>query len=136
VFYRYADGTVLKLDNGPGGGAIFLGDQGKITIDRNRFAAEPAELAESPLKDSDLRLEVSDDHLQNWIDCIKSRQRPVADVEIGHRSTTVCHLGNIARWLGRRLQWDPARERFPGDDEANACLSRPQRKPYQLPDPV
>jgi hypothetical protein len=64
---------------------------------------------------------------------MQSRQHPVADVEIGHRSATVCHLGNIARWLGRKLQWDPASETFPGDDEANRLLDRPRRKPYELP---
>ena len=74
--------------------------------------------------------------MQNWFDCIKSRKRPVADVEIGHRSAVVCHLGNIARWVGRKLQWDPETETFPGDHQANAYLQRPMRKPYQLPDLV
>lgn len=81
-----------------------------------------------------MRLYVSDHHLQNWIDCIKSRKRPVADVEIGHRTATVCHLGNIARWTGRRLHWDPKKELFRGDDAANALLQRPRRKPFQLPE--
>jgi hypothetical protein len=58
----------------------------------------------------------------------------VAGVEIGHRSTTVCHLGNIARWVGRPLKWDPEREIFPGDEEANKHLERPMRKPYALPE--
>ena len=70
--------------------------------------------------------------MQNWIDCIKSRERPVADVEIGHRSTTVCHLGNIARWLGRRLRWDPQAERFVDDDQANQLLHRPQARRIQF----
>ena len=60
----------------------------------------------------------------------------MADVEIGHRSTTVCHLGNIARWLGRRLRWDPEKEVFSGDDEANTYLDRPRRKPYEMPEPI
>jgi hypothetical protein len=55
-------------------------------------------------------------------------------VEIGHRSAVICHLCNIARWLGRRLRWDPEKEVFPGDEEANRYLARPQRKPYQLPE--
>jgi len=74
--------------------------------------------------------------MQNWFDCIKSREKPTADVEIGHRSAIVCHLGNIARWVGRKLRWDPEREIFPGDDEANAYLERPMRKPYRFPDPL
>ena len=133
VLFRYANGAVLKLADGPHGGAIFIGDQGRITIDRGRFTADPEELATQPLGPSDIHLEVSNNHLQNWIDCIKSRKRAIADVEIGHRSTTVCHLGNIARELGRRLHWDPEKEQFAGDDQANALISRAQRKPYQLP---
>ncbi len=75
----------------------------------------------------------ANNHHANWFDCMRSRQRCVSDVEIGHRSATVCHLGNIARWLGRRLQWDPVKEVFVGDDEANTYLDRPRRKPYELP---
>ena len=136
VFFRYANGVVLKLDNGPGGGAIFMGDKGKITIDRNRLSSEPEEIAKEPIKDSDVRLYQSNNHMQNWFDCMRSRKDPVADVEIGHRSTTVCHLGNIARSLSRRLRWDPVKEIFPGDDEANTYLDRPRRKPYELPETV
>ncbi|MBM4155166.1 MAG: Gfo/Idh/MocA family oxidoreductase [Lentisphaerae bacterium] len=74
-------------------------------------------------------------HMQNWFDCIRSRARPIADVEIGHRSATVCHLGNIARWTGKRLAWDPVKERF-DDAGANAFLDRARRKPYELPETV
>ncbi len=58
-------------------------------------------------------------HMQNWIDCIRTRKKPVSDVEIAHRSVGVCHLANITRWVGRRLKWDPVAERFQDDDEAN-----------------
>jgi predicted dehydrogenase len=136
VFYRYADDITLKLDNGNPGGAIFIGDAGKIEIFRGRVTSNPAEIAKDPLTDAKVRLYESNNHLQNWFDCIKSRERPVADVEIGHRSSTVCHLGNIARWAGRRLRWDPVKEVFPDDEEANTYLDRPRRKPYQLPETV
>jgi len=136
VLFRYASGAVLKLIDGPQGGATFIGDKGRISIDRGHSAADPPELAQAPLAASAARLAVSDNHLQNWIDCIKSRERPVADVEIGHRSATVCHLGNIARQIGRRLRWDPLREAFPDDPEANKMVDRPRRAPYELPDPV
>jgi hypothetical protein len=136
VFYRYADDITVKLDNGNPGGAIFIGDKGKIEIFRGRVTSNPAEIAKDPLTDAKIRLYESNSHLQNWFDCIKSRQKPVADVEIGHRSSTVCHLGNIARWAGRRLRWDPVKEVFPDDEEANAYLDRTRRKPYELPDEV
>nr|ABX10629.1 GFO/IDH/MocA family secreted oxidoreductase [uncultured planctomycete 3FN] len=136
VFFRYANGVVLKLENGPHGGAIFIGDEGRISIDRGKFRAEPSSLATKSLNSEAVRLEVSDNHMQNWIDCIKSRKRPIADVEIGHRSATVCHLGNIARLLGRILRWDPERETFPGDAQANALIDVERRKPYELPKTV
>jgi predicted dehydrogenase len=136
IFYRYANGVTVKLDNGNPGGAIFLGDGGKIEIFRDRVTSSPPEIVKQPIKDSEIRLYRSDNHTQNWLDCIRSREKPIADVEIGHRSTTVCHLGNIARWLGRKLTWDPVKETFPGDDEANGYLDRPRRKGYELPEPV
>jgi predicted dehydrogenase len=135
IFMRYANGAVLRLEKAPMGGAIFIGDKGKITLDRGVCRVEPEELSKELLGEKPLR-DGRENHLGNWVDCIKSRRKPVGDVEIGHRSTTVCHLGNIARWAGRKLQWDPVKEQFVGDEEANKYLTRPQRKPYQIPDPV
>lgn len=129
----FANGTIVKLDNGPPGGAIFIGDKGKITIDRGSCKIEPAELAES-LRNVETRESGEDTHMKNWFDCMKSRSLPVADVEIGHRSATFCHLGNIARWSGQRLRWDPEREEFQDDEHANALLTRPQRGPYEFPE--
>lgn len=133
IQFRYANGILVKLDNGSAAGAIFLGDKGKVVVDNNKFLCEPAELAQESAREGDVRLEVSDDHFQNWFDCIRSRRRPIADVEIGHRSAVICHLANIARWLGRKLRWDPQKEIFLGDEQANGYLEREQRKPYQLP---
>jgi hypothetical protein len=74
---------------------------------------------------------VSDDHGQNFLDCIRSRKQPICDAEIGHRSVTVCHLANIClRLHGRELRWDPKKEEFVDDPEANAMLARPQRRPW------
>ena len=72
-------------------------------------------------------------HLKNWLDCIKTRAKPNADVEIGHRSISVCHLLNITRELGRKLHWDPVKEQFVDDAEANKYVSRRRRKGYELP---
>ena len=136
--YRYADGTLLKLENdeAPVFGAIFAGDQGKLVMHRGRWNTIPIAISKEPIHDTDIRLYKSDHHFQNWIDCIKSRRRPAADVQIGHRTCTICQLGGIARGLGRKLRWDPEKETFPGDDEANSYLKRSQRAPYQLPDTV
>jgi predicted dehydrogenase len=143
VAMRYANGITVNFEASdvPLGGARFIGEKGKITIDRNDFTAEPAELAKNPPERA-VRQQwegpgwISRPHLQNWLDCIKKRAAPNADVEIGHRSISICHLLNIARELGRKLQWDAAKEKFVGDDEANTYLDRPKRKRYELPEKV
>lgn len=148
VAMRYANGVpvnfVIEPGRGPMGGAIFICEKGKLEINRNKFASNPPEIAEELRKKIDINEEErkwSDQlalwqarwHMQDWLDCIRSRKRPVADVEIGHRSVSVCHLANIARAVGRELTWDPAQEQFAGDAEANAMLERPRRKGFELP---
>ncbi|HUT92049.1 MAG TPA: Gfo/Idh/MocA family oxidoreductase [Thermoguttaceae bacterium] len=138
VSFRYAGGVVVKLqtDDRVLGGGHFIGEKGELVMTRGKFNTVPISISQEPLTDSDVRLHQSDNHLQNFIDCIKSREKCVADVEIGHRTATICHLSGIARQLGRPLRWDPEKEIFPGDDEANGYLDRPKRAPYRLPDPV
>lgn len=136
VRFRYANGIVVRLENiRQRGGGQFIGQGGTIIIDRGHLASDPPEIAAEAMKQGDLsRADNTDTHLANWVHCIKTRERPVADVEIGHRSATICHLGNIARWTGRRLQWDPEQEQFVGDAEANALLTRHQRAGFEIPD--
>jgi len=134
VFFRYAGDIVMELGNGPMGGATFWGEKGKLTIDRAICKSDPPELAEDALEKPPAGF--NSNHLKNWLDCIKTRATPVADAEIGHRSATVCHLGNIARATGRRLRWDPVKELFPDDQDANALLDRARRKPYELPQSI
>ena len=136
VFFRYANGVTVKLDNGNPGGGIFIGDKGKIEIFRGRVTSNPAELVKEPITDDEIHLYQSNNHMLNWLECIKSREKPIADVAIGHSSTSLCHLGNIARWAGRKLRWDPAKEIFPDDEDANKFLDRPRRKGYELPETV
>ena len=149
VEMRYANGVPVRfiLDKAPMGGAIFVCEKGKLEINRNKFTSNPKQIAVELLKkvnEAEEEKKWSDQtalwqarwHLQNWLDCIRTRKRPVADVEIGHRSISVCHLVNITRQLGRRLKWDPAKELFVGDDEANKQVNRPRRKGYELPAPA
>ncbi len=134
VFFRYPGDIIMELGDGPAGGAIFLGEKGKITIDRSVCKSDPPELAEEALAKP--HPGQTESHLRNWIQCLKSRRKPIADVEIGHRSASVCHLGNIARWTGRKLKWDPVKEVFPDDSQANTYLDRQRRKPYEVPKTV
>ncbi len=140
VSMRYDDGTLVRfeLEKGPMGGAIFVGSQCKLEISRNRFATNPADfLNDAPAPAVREKWEgpgwIAKPHIKNWLDCIKTRERPNADVEIGHRSVTICHLTNIAREIGRHLHWDPKSENFVNDPAANQLLERPRRAGYELP---
>ncbi|MCE9556964.1 MAG: Gfo/Idh/MocA family oxidoreductase [Planctomycetes bacterium] len=148
VAIKYANGVevhfVIQENRGPMGGAIFIGEKGKLEINRNKFSSNPPEIAVELLKKVDVGEEErkwSDKlalwqarwHMQDWLDCIRTRKLPAADVEIGHRSVTICHLANITRAVGRRLRWDPTKEQFAGDEEANRLVDRPRRKGYELP---
>ena len=78
------------------------------------------------------KLDAIINHMGNFFDCVKSRQTPLSDVASQHRSVTLCHLGNIAMRLGRKITWDPATEQIVGDSEANAWQKREQRKGYEI----
>ena len=141
VFFRYPSGAVMELvEKGPSGeklpsfGGIFIGEKGAMSIDRGRIASTPDELAENLMRQRPRGFD--DNNITNWLDCIRSRKLPNADIEIGHRSATVCHLGNIARWTGRKLKWNSEREIFPDDPAANTLLDRPRRQPWELPKSV
>jgi predicted dehydrogenase len=141
--YRYANGVTVRLEVPAGdlqGGAIFVGEKGRIEIIRNMFRTDPPQMIKQlpPPEEvqkwrDDVALWQAKYHMENWMDCMRTRKRPLGDVEIGHRSVTVCHLANITRRLGRKLTWNPDTERFVGDEEANGLLTRPRRKGYELP---
>lgn len=92
-------------------------------------ASDPKILT-SVIGENEIHLYKSDEQHGNWLECIKTRKAPISPVEIGHRACSVCLISHIAMKLPRKLQWDPKTERFINDKEANAMLSRPQRKPY------
>ncbi len=127
--YKYANGIIVRLGNANRGGGIFIGEKGKMEIFRGNLKSNPPEIAEELLK-SERR---DQDHVDNWLSCILTGERPISDIAIGRRSAAICHLLNIARYLGRSLKWDPDKEVFIGDDEANTYLSREHRKGYELP---
>ncbi len=148
VSMRYASGVdvnfVIEPGKGPMGGAVFVCEKGKLEINRNKFSSNPPEIAAELSKKVDLVEEErkwSDElalwqakwHMQNWLGCMRSRELPIADVEVGHRSISVCHLANITRAVGRPLRWNPEQEQFEGDEEANQHLTRPRRAGFELP---
>jgi len=143
VAFRYATGTQVRLEMPAAGdlqgGAMFVGEKGRIEITRNDFRTDPPNLIKElpPQEEIDKWKRAqwqAKYHMQNWLDCMRSRKTPLADVEIGHRSISVCHLANITRQLNRKLHWDPEAERFTADAEANDRLTRRRRKGYELPE--
>jgi len=137
VFMRYDDGVELQFVLGPDY-LVIHGERGKMMMRRNRFEVDPPELVKDGPGPEALdiwkgRGIVARPHLENWLDCVRTRQTPHAPVEIGHRTVTICHLANIARELNRKLRWDPADERFVDEQEANRLVDRARRKGFELP---
>ena len=136
--YRYANGVVVYARPYPGsnisetGGAWFIGTEGKIAVDREHLISEPASILETPLKENDVHLFKSPGHSVNFIECIRSRELPVCNQHIAHHSVSVLLLGGIAQQLNRKLTWDPQKEMFINDDEANKLLDLPKREPWVL----
>ena len=134
VTYKYANGVIMTCR--PGGASIkFIGTEGWVG---NRSWTGPLEASSDDILNSvigpdEVRLytNTAGEH-RDFLDCVKSRKDPYFPVDIGHRVSTVCHLGNIAIKLGRKLKWDPDKEVFPDDDEANQMLSRAMRSPWTL----
>ncbi len=136
LVYKYPDDVTVivgqKQKDIPDG-TTFIGSKGRIYVNRGKLTAEPEELLQTKFKSSDERLYVSNDHHRNFLDCVKSRQRPICDVEIGHRTAIACHLGNIAAYTGKKVVWDAANEKIIGDAELAAQVERPYRSPWKLP---
>ena len=134
IEYTYAGGaTAIMISGDPSRyGMKFIGEKGSVFVETQKIITEPESLATTKIGPDEIHLYESTDHHRNFIDCVRSRKRTAATAEIGHRSATVCHIGTISALLGRKLRWDPQRERFEGDDEANRRLERPMRSPWTL----
>jgi predicted dehydrogenase len=111
-------------------GVKFEGTEGWIYVTRGKIEASRPELLSQPLAGKKIALYVSHDQMGNFFECVRSRKAPICDAEIGHRSVSVCHLGGIALRLGRKLTWDPVKEMFPADREAESYLQREMHKPW------
>ena len=127
----YANGVRVTCKTG-GSSVRFLGSAGELAVHRGRLETVPESLLKAELGPDAVRLQISEDHAGDFLNAVRTRAQPVCPAEVGHRSATVCHLGNIAMRLGRTLRWDPGAERFLDDAEANGMLSRPSRSPWAL----
>ena len=134
VTYRYANGVVMTCK--PGNPSIkFIGTEGWVGNSgwRARLEASSKEILNSVIEPNEIHLYTNPagEH-RDFLDCVKTRKDPYFPVDIGARVSAVCHLGNIAIKMGRKLKWDPDKEVFPNDEEANRMLSRPMRSPWRL----
>ncbi len=144
---EYANGITMLTSGGYPNGIRYEGTEGWIFVTRGAYAATPSDpvvadrntkaldasdpkILSSVIGPNEIHLYESNEQHGNWLDCIKSRKEPISPVEIGHRACSVCLVTHIAMKLGRKLNWDPEKERFVNDEEANSMLSRQQRAPY------
>ena len=120
---------MVHEDFGRGWGVRFIGTKGNIDISRQYFESTINGLTDKPIDDETIKLYRSDNHRQNWLDCIKNRSQPICPAEVGHSSNTINCIANIAYWLNRPLDWNPKKGKFK-DKEANALLTKDNREPY------
>ncbi len=148
VAYKYANGVEMTVADTGRNGIMFTGDAGRIFVNRGAVTGKPVEeLKNKPLDRTDFqayefdnltrpervgKLDAIVNHMGNFFDCVVSRRQTISDVVSQHRSVSTCHLGNIAMRVGRTLKWDPVREVFPGDAEANGWLKREQRSGFEV----
>jgi predicted dehydrogenase len=119
----YDNGIVVKHEDfGRGFGVRFIGTKGSLDISRSFIDSKPDNIATTLIQPNEAHLYMSDNHHQDWLDSIKSGKPPICDAETGHRTSSVCSLANIAYWLKRPLTWDPKKEQFKKDDEANKLV--------------
>lgn len=113
-------------------GTVFEGTEGWVFVCRGLIDANPRSLLRTPIGPNEVRLYKSNNHIQNFLDCVKSRAETICPVDTAVRSDTICHLSDIATLLERKVKWDPENECFVNDDAANRMLSRPMRSPWHL----
>jgi len=145
----YADGVKMTISGDFPNGIKFTGTEGWVFVSRGNetvtssdpvaklkdakaLSASDPKIIASVIGPNEIHLYESKEQHRNWLDCVRSRQQPIAPVEVGHRSCSACLLHHIAMKTRRKLFWDPVKERFKNDDAANAMLSRPQRWPYVI----
>ncbi len=133
LVYKYANG--IEMIHTPAEGdkfCHFIGTKGEVWVARGKLKTTPEELKDHKITAEEKHVYQSADHYMDFLNSIRSRQKPIADVEIGHRTASICNLGNIAYKLRRPLQWDPAKEKFINDEAANKQLSRPLKSEWSV----
>ena len=126
--FIYANG--LELIHGGEADCVFVGEKGTLRVSRSKIETDSPAILQEPLPESGFRAYPSNNHRRNWIECIRQKKDCICPAETGHRSASICHLGNIGYRLGRELAWDPLAETFAGDAEAQALVNPAPRAEY------
>ncbi|KAB7732972.1 gfo/Idh/MocA family oxidoreductase [Rudanella paleaurantiibacter] len=131
--YKYDNGIVMTHEKWDWSNAIhFIGTEGEIKVQRRKIETTPVSLATKVIGETEKHVYKSENHYKDFLDAMRKRSKPICDVEIGHRTASVCNIGNIAYQLKRPLQWNPKKEKFKGDKEANALLGRDMNKEWGI----
>ena len=129
----YDDGVEMVHEDFDRGWAVrFIGSEGSLDVSRSFLDSKPEGIVEKTLSKEEQVVYHSENHYVDWIECMKKRTQPICHPEVGHRSASICNLANIAYQTGRTLEWDPVKEKFKGDGEANKLRTKKYRKPYKL----
>lgn len=131
--YKYKNGVVMTHEKWEWNNAVlFKGTEGEIRIGRGKLETTPASVKDIVIGDTQKRVYKSENHYKDFLNAMRKRSKPISDVETGHRTATVCNIGNIAYELKRPLQWNPKKEKFKDDAEANALLGRPMLNEWAI----
>ena len=134
---KYANGIEMRVANSArlihGGGATWYGEKGWINVDRGRLEASDPKILQEVIGPNEIQIYKSDNHWQNFVDCVRSRKQAIAPVQVAYRAISVALLGEIAMTTGQKIQWDPQKEEIIGNPAASRLLSRPYRQPWSLP---
>jgi hypothetical protein len=128
--FTYSNG--VEMFHGGPSGCTFEGSDATLYVDRNKMECTKEEILKEPLNKEDPSIIVADNHKKNWLKAIRGNKKTLCPAEVGHRSASICHLGNIGYRVGKPLEWDPAKETFTNSQEANKLLFREYRAPWKL----
>lgn len=133
LIYEYANGIQMIHQNEKGNAFCeFIGTKGIVHVERGTLKTSPENLKDHVIAYTEKHVYFSDNHYADFLNAIRTRKNPICDVEVGHRTASVCNIGNIAYNIRRPLEWDPVNEQFKKDKEANSLLHRPMKKEWKV----
>jgi predicted dehydrogenase len=131
--YKYENGVTMTHESWEWNNAVlFTGTEGELRVARGKIETTPVSVKDRKIGETEKHVYKSENHYKDFLNAMRKRTQPICDVEIGHRTASVCNIGNIAYELKRPLQWNPKKEQFKNDDEANALLGRPMLKEWGI----